>query len=148
MGRIMAIDYGLIRTGIAVSAPLQIIANGLETVPTENLIDFLKAYLSEETVETIVVGEPLHLDGTPAQITPQINGFLASLRRIFPMVDIARQDERFTSVEAKRIILDSGVKKKKRRDKSLVDKVSAVLILQSYMEEKNSSNGNITLEHR
>ncbi|HMN89766.1 MAG TPA: Holliday junction resolvase RuvX [Saprospiraceae bacterium] len=134
MARILAVDYGTKRTGLAVTDPLQIIANGLDTVPTEKVLDYLQRYISQEAVETIVVGEPLHLDGTPAQIAPQVNDFMQKLRTLFPGITIVGHDERFTSADAKKIILQSGMRKKKRRDKALVDKVSAVLILQDYLE--------------
>lgn len=139
MARILAIDYGIKRTGLAVTDPLQIIANGLDTLPTERVLDFLQQYLSTETVETIVVGEPLHLDGNPAQIAPQVQAFVAKLQELFPTLPVVMQDERFTSADAKKIILQSGIKKKKRQDKSLVDKVSAVLILQEYLEKTRYS---------
>ena len=116
------------------SDPLQIIATGLETVPTGQVFDFLTQYMQEEKVETIVVGEPLYPDGKPAQIAHLVVGFVRKLRKLFPDIEVVTQDERYTSEEAKRIILMSGAKKKKRRDKSLVDKISAVLILQEYME--------------
>lgn len=133
MARILGIDYGTKRTGIATTDPLQISVNGLDTVPTEEVFGYLKKYLATEEVEKIVVGEPMHMDGTPAQIAPQVNKFMQKLRELFPEVEVVSQDERFTSEDAKRIILESGVKKKKRRDKSLVDKVSAILILQDYL---------------
>lgn len=140
MARILAIDYGTKRIGIAVTDPLQIIANGLDTVSTEKVFEFLKGYLKMEEVETIVVGEPMHLDGTPAQIAPQVEAFKKKLRELFPAVKVVSQDERFTSEDAKRIILQSGAKKKKRRDKALVDKISAVLILQEYLENTRYKN--------
>ena len=130
----MAIDYGTKRVGLAVTDPLKIIANGLDTVPTSELFEFLEKYLEEEEVDTIVIGEPLHADGNPTQIEPLVQKFVEKIKKRFPEVKIDRQDERYTSVEAKRIILQSGAKKKKRRDKSLVDKISAVLILQEYLE--------------
>jgi len=132
----MSIDYGTKRIGIAVSDPLQIIATGLDTVATKEIFDFLESYLENEAVETMVVGEPMHLDGNPTHVTPLIEKFILEVKKRFPKIEIARQDERFTSVEAKSIILKSGAKKKKRRDKSLVDKISAVLILQEYMESQ------------
>ena len=135
----MAIDYGTKRTGIAVTDPLQLIASGLETVATAALFEFLEDYMSREEVETIVVGEPLHPDGKPAQIAHLVVGFVRKLKKLYPDLNIVMHDERFTSVEAKKIILQSGVSKKKRRDKALVDKVSAVLILQEYMEDHQSS---------
>ncbi len=133
MARILAIDYGAKRTGIAVTDPLQIIATGLTTVATPELLDFLQNYLAIETVEKIVVGEPKHLDGTPTDIALRIEKLKAKLKELFPHIEVVSQDERFTSAEAKSIILTSGVKKKKRRDKALVDKISAVLILQDYL---------------
>lgn len=130
----MAIDYGTKRTGLAVTDPLRIIANGLDTVPTSDLLDYLQTYLSQEKVDTIVVGDPLHLDGKPAQIAHLVVGFVRKLKKLFPEVEIVMHDERFTSEEAKQIILQSGAKKKKRQDKGLIDKISAVLILQDYLE--------------
>lgn len=130
----MGIDYGAKRTGIAVTDPLQLIAGGLETVPTGELFDYLAGYLAREEVEKIVVGEPLHLDGEPAQIHHLVVGFVRKLRRLYPEIEVVLHDERFTSEEAKRVILQSGARRKKRRDKALVDKVSAALILQDYLE--------------
>lgn len=140
LARILAIDYGTKRTGIAVSDPLQIIATGLDTLATEKVLDFLQNYLKEEEVETIVIGEPMHWDDSPAQIAPQVNAFVRKLQTLFPAVTIVMQDERFTSQDAKKIILQSGAKKKKRQDKSLVDKVSAILILQEYLEKTRYQN--------
>jgi putative Holliday junction resolvase len=136
MARILAIDYGTKRTGIAVSDPLQLIAGGLETVSTPELFPYLDRYLLQEEVETIVVGEPMYPDGNPAQIAHLVVGFVRQLRKKYPQIEVVTWDERYTSEEAKRIILMSGAGKKKRQDKSLVDKVSAVLILQDYMESK------------
>lgn len=132
----MGIDYGTKRIGIAVTDPLQIIASGLDTVPTGEIFDYLSGYFQKETVEKIVVGEPLHEDGNPAQIAHLVVGFVRKLQRLFPKIAVVTRDERYTSVEAKRIILQSGAKKKKRRNKELVDKISAVLILQDYMESQ------------
>lgn len=134
MSRILAIDYGAKRTGIAVSDPLKLIASGLDTVPTQDLLDFLANYFKEETVETIVVGLPTHPDGNPTNITHLVIGFIRKVKKLYPTIEVVTVDEHFTSAEAKDIILRSGAKKKKRQDKSLVDKVSAILILQSYME--------------
>jgi putative Holliday junction resolvase len=141
LARILAIDYGTKRTGIAVTDPLQIIATGLDTVPTERVLDFLQKYISEEEVERIVVGEPMHWDGNPAQIAPQVQAFVRRLMELFPHLEVFMQDERFTSQDAKKIILQSGAKKKKRQDKSLVDKVSAILILQEYLENTRYQKG-------
>jgi len=135
MGRILAIDFGLKRTGIAVTDPLKIIASPLTTVPTHMVIEFLQKYCSEEEVEHFVLGLPLHADGNPAQIAPQVDAFANRLRKLFPEKIIIRQDERNTSNDAKKIILQSGIKKQKRRDKALVDKIAAALILEQYMEE-------------
>lgn len=137
MGRILAIDFGLKRTGIAVTDPLKIIASGLTTVPTAEVLDFLQTYCRNEDVESFVVGLPLYPDGNPAQIAAQVDAFAERLRKLFPEKPVFRQDERYTSNTAKQIILDSGVKKQKRRDKSLVDKVAAALILEYYMQENH-----------
>ena len=134
MARILAIDYGTKRTGIAVTDPLQIIASGLDTVPTEAVIDFLKKYFETEVVEKIIVGEPLHADGNPMEITKKVYDFVERLKKLFPQTPVHLQDERFTSKTASRLILESGAKKKKRQDKALIDKVSAAVILQEYME--------------
>lgn len=134
MPRILAIDYGTKKTGLAVSDPLQIIATGLDTIATDELLAFIQHYLSEEEVSTIVIGEPLYPDGNPAQIHHLVVGFKRKLEKLYPQLEITFQDERYSSEEAKEIIRNSGVKKKKRKDKSLVDKISAVLILQDYME--------------
>lgn len=133
--RIMAIDFGLKRTGIAVTDPLKIIASPLTTVPTAQLLDFIKNYCATEQVEAFVVGLPLHLDGNPAQISQHVDGFAKRLAALFPDCPVHRQDERLTSVEAKRIILNSGIKKQKRQDKSLVDKIAAAVILEQFMLE-------------
>lgn len=135
MGRILAIDFGLKRTGIAVTDPLKIIASALTTVPTPEVMDFLKNYCSLEEVESFVLGLPLYPDGNPAQIAPQVDAFAERLQKQFPEKPIIRQDERNTSNQAKQIILQSGVKKQKRRDKAMVDKIAAALILEQYMEE-------------
>ncbi len=130
----MGIDYGTKRTGLAVSDPLKIIAGGLDTVATGELFDYLCLYISKEEVECIVVGEPLQLNDEPSPIEHLIVGFIRKIKKEFPSIKIARVDERFTSKKATKIIRQSGAKKKKRRDKGLVDKISAVLILQDYME--------------
>lgn len=133
MARILSIDYGTKRCGIAVTDPLQIIVSGLDTVSTNELLDFIKDYCTEEEVEEFVIGYPMHLDGSPAQIASHIIGFSRKLEKLFPEKAVTLHDERFSSEDAKRVILNSGTKKKKRRDKGLVDKVSAVLILQDYL---------------
>ncbi|MEQ8705021.1 MAG: Holliday junction resolvase RuvX [Phaeodactylibacter sp.] len=135
MARILSIDYGTKRTGLAVTDPLQIIPTGLDTVPTSELETYLQAYLAQEEVETIVVGEPLYPDGNPAQIHHMVVGLARKLRKLFPGVEVVMQDERFTSEEAKAVIRQSGARQKKRKDKALIDKVSAVLILRDYLEQ-------------
>jgi putative Holliday junction resolvase len=135
MGRILAIDFGLKRTGIATTDPLKIIASALATVPTHEVLDFLKKYCAVEEVECFVVGLPLYPDGNPAQIASQADAFAEKLKKLFPDKPFFRQDERNTSNDAKRIILQSGIKKQKRRDKTLVDKIAAALILEQYMQE-------------
>lgn len=135
MSRIVAIDFGLKRTGIAVTDPLKIIASGLTTLPTAEVLAFLKKYCVEEPVECFVVGLPLYPDGNPAQIAVQADAFAQQLRKQFPDKPVFRQDERYTSNEAKRILLQSGAKKQKRRDKALVDKIAAALILEQFMQE-------------
>ena len=137
MARILGIDYGTKKIGIAVTDPLQIICSPLTTVPTRNFFDFLDNYLKIEEVECIVIGESMNTDGTPSQIAHLIVGFVRKLKKLYPNIEFAMQDERFTSIDARQIILQSGLKKKKRRDKNLIDKVSASLILQAYMEGKN-----------
>lgn len=134
MSRILAIDYGLKRSGIAVTDPLRIIASGLTTVPTKELMDFLKTYCETEEVEIFVVGLPMHNDGSPAQIADHVDKFSEQLQKQFPDKSVQRFDERYTSKEASKIILQSGIKKQKRRDKALIDKIAAALILEYYME--------------
>lgn len=135
MARILAIDYGTKRTGLAVTDPLQIIASGLDTVATHTLLDYLQQYLTVEEVETILIGEPLHLDGNPTKLVPEIKALARKIKKSYPSIHIEFRDERFTSEMAKEVILKSGLKQKKRRDKSLVDKIAAAIILQEYLEE-------------
>lgn len=134
MERILAIDYGRKRCGIAVSDPLQIIAGGLPTVETPGLRAFLRDYMSREPVGTLVIGLPLHADGTSTDLEADIQELIRFVQKLRPGLPISRIDEAFTSSRARQVILDSGARKQKRRDKALVDKVSAVLILQEYME--------------
>jgi putative Holliday junction resolvase len=133
MPRILSIDYGTKRTGLAVTDPLQIIASGLDTVNTSELFDYLDGYFQEEEVEGVVVGEPFYPDGKPAQLSETINEFVQKLEKKYPDLKVFREDERYSSEEAKQIIRDSGAKKKKRQDKGLVDKVSAIIILEQFM---------------
>lgn len=133
MGRILAIDYGSRRTGIAVSDPLRIIASPLETIPTPSLMAFIEGYLAREMVDIIVLGQPRQMDGSPSETWPAIEALAGKLRAKFAGVKIDLEDERFTSVLAQKAIVEGGVRKMARRDKALVDKVSAAIILQSYM---------------
>lgn len=135
MSRILAIDYGTKRTGIAVTDPLQIIAGPLGTFPTGELMDFLKDYVAREQVCTIVMGDPKYPDGNPAQLAGTIAEVARKLALTFPEISVVMHDERYTSIEAEKIIRQVVPSKKKRRDKGLVDKVSAVLILQDYLEQ-------------
>lgn len=137
MPRILAIDYGTKRCGIAVTDPLQIIANGLTTVGTREIFSFLEIYFAKEEVETIVVGEPKRMSGEATDATVHINTFVKQLGQKFPAKKIERVDERFTSKMAFKTMIDSGLKKKDRRDKGLIDEISATIILQSYMEAKD-----------
>jgi len=134
MPRIMAIDYGSVRTGIAVTDPLQIIASGLDTVPSAKLMDFLRSYTKIEAVDCFVVGEPKRLDNTPAQSAEGADRLVAELQRNFPHIAVERMDERFTSKMALQAMISGGLNRTQRADKALVDKVSATLILQSYLE--------------
>ncbi len=136
MARILAIDYGKKRCGIAVTDPMQIIAQGLTTVNTPELLNFLKDYCLTEEVECFVVGLPLNLQAEATDATAAADQFVSRLQEQFPDKAIERIDERFTSVLAQRAIIASGVKKKKRRNKALLDEVSATIILQSYMDRK------------
>lgn len=131
--RILSIDYGKKRTGLAVTDPLQIIANGLVTVTTSNLMQFLKDYCSKEEVETIVVGEPRQPNGQPSENLQRVKSFVGNLRKEMPGINIVFYDERFTSVIAHRTMIDAGLGKKARQNKELVDEISATIILQDYL---------------
>lgn len=134
MGRILAIDYGTRRTGIAVSDPLRIIAGALTTVETRQLEKFLADYFSKNDVDTIVLGKPVQMNGSPSETMRYIEPLAARLRRTYPDKDVVLYDERFTSVLAHRIMIESGMGRMARRDKAVVDRISAAIILQSYME--------------
>ena len=133
MGRILAIDYGRKRTGLAVTDTMQIIANGLNTVPSGEVVDFLKGYVSRENVDLFVVGEPKQLNNEPSENMLYVTAFVNRLRKVIPEIPIEYFDERFTSVMAHRAMIDGGLKKKKRQDKALADEISAVIILQGYL---------------
>ncbi len=134
--RIMAFDYGTKRVGIAVTDPLQLIATALDTVHAKDVLDYVRVYADKEDIAAFVVGMPRQMDGTESESAQHVRGFTRSLRRAFPGVPIETVDERFTSKMASASIAQSGLTKKKRREKGLVDSVSAVLILQSYLEKR------------
>ena len=136
MSRILAIDYGRKRTGIAVSDPLQIIASGLTTVPTHQLIDFLLNYIKQEQVECIIIGHPKQLNNEDSENMKNIVPFINRLKKILPDMPVQLVDERFTSVLAHQTMLAGGLKKKDRQNKALVDEISATIILQSYLESR------------
>lgn len=136
MGRILAIDYGRKRTGIAVTDTLQLIANGLTTVPTAELMSFLTDYVSREPVERILVGMPKQMNNEASENMKRIEPFVRTLRKAMPNIPVEYVDERFTSVLAHRAMLEGGLKKKARQDKALVDEISATIILQDYLESK------------
>ncbi len=135
MARLMAIDYGSKRVGIAVTDPFQIIATGLTTVHSKDVIEFLKAYTSKEEVECIIVGEPKRLNNLPSDSARLVDSFVVHLKRSFPEIRVERIDERFTSKMAFQTMIESGLKKKARRNKELVDEISATIILQSWMNK-------------
>lgn len=136
MGRILAIDYGRKRTGLAVTDTLQMIANGLTTVPSGELVKYLVDYVSREKVELFVVGLPKQMNNEPSENMKYVEAFVTHLKRTIPNIPVEYYDERFTSVMAHQAMLDGGLKKKKRQEKGLVDEISAVIILQAYLESK------------
>lgn len=136
MGRILAIDYGTKRTGIAVSDPGRIIAGGLETVPTAQLMEWLERYIACESVDIIVVGRPVKTDGSPSDTLAAAEALARRLAVRFPSIKVVMFDERFTSVLAHRAMIDGGMKKMQRRDKAAVDKISAAILLQGFMESR------------
>ena len=137
MARILSIDYGKKRTGIAVTDPLQIIANGLATVSTSELLSYLKDYLSREQVEKIIIGRPMQTNGQPSENLQRVEQFVNRWKKEMPDVPVEYVDERFTSVLAHQAIIDGGLRKKARQDKALVDKISATIILEDYLRSKN-----------
>lgn len=136
MARIMAIDYGSKRVGIAVTDPMQLIANGLTTVHSKDILTFLKDYFAKEEVECIVVGEPKTMMNEPSESATLVNVFVKQLKKLVPNIPVERLDERFTSKMAFQSMIDSGLKKKARQNKSLVDSISATILLQSFLEQK------------
>ena len=136
VNRIIGIDYGKKRTGVAMSDPLRMFASPLETVQTAKIIDYLKNLSQQETIERFVVGWPMNMDNRPSEAAADVEVFLKTLRKHFPDIPVTLEDERFTSVLAHRSLIDGGVRKMARRDKAAVDKVSAALILQTFMDRK------------
>jgi len=134
MARILCIDYGLRRTGVAVTDPLQIIATGLTAVDSKELISFLKKYFQQEQVELIVIGEPKNLDDSDTHATPLVNAIILKLKKEFPQIPIKTVDERYTSKMARQAMIEMGMKKKDRRNKRTVDEVAATIMLQEYMQ--------------
>lgn len=139
MARILSIDYGKKRTGLAVTDPLQIIAGGLVTVATSELFDYLLDYISKEPVERLIIGEPRQSDGNPSETMAAVKQFVNRWRKARPDIPIELYDERFTSVLAHRAMLDGGLKKKARQNKALVDEISATIILRDYLESRRKS---------
>lgn len=138
MARILSIDYGRKRTGLAVTDPLQIIASGLATVSTSELFEWLKAYVGREAVELIVMGEPRQLDGSPSENLARVQQFVNRWRKAVPSIPIEYYDERFTSALAHRAMLDGGLRKKDRQNKALVDEISATILLEDYMQRRRN----------
>lgn len=136
MSKIIAIDYGLKRIGVAISDESRVLAFGLDTVSVPEIIPFLTQIVNKEHIDVFVIGKPLQKDNTQSEIENEILRFIKKLKLIFPQIVIERYDERFTSLIAKKTIIESGINKKKRADKKLVDKISATLILQSFLEKK------------
>lgn len=134
MGRIMAIDYGTKRIGLAITDPLQMFASPLQTISTGDFDEFIKEYVKRETIDAFVIGYPVQMDNTPSQSVRSINPFIKKLKNKFPEIHIHLADERFTSKMALRTMIEGGVKKKDRMDKSMVDKISASIILQSFLD--------------
>jgi len=136
MARILAIDYGLKRTGIAVTDPLKIIASALTTIESPRLVSFLENYFKQEQVELILIGEPKNLDGSDTHATQPVKRIIEELKKRFPAIPIKTIDERYTSKMASRAMIDMGMKKKQRREKGMVDQIAAAIMLQEYMKEK------------
>ncbi len=136
MPRILAIDYGIKRTGIAVTDELQIIASGLTTIPSDTIISFLKDYFSKENVSTVLIGEPKQMNGLPSESAPIIEKFVETFSVEFPQMKVIRVDERFTSKMAFQTMIDSGLRKRQRQNKGLVDEISATILLQYFLTRK------------
>ena len=145
MGRIMAIDYGRKRTGVAVTDPLKIVAGNLATVPTHTLMSFIKDYIARESVERIVVGQPTQLNGEPSESMRYITPFVKQLGKELPDMPVVMYDERFTSTIAHQAMIDGGMKKSDRRDKSRVDAIAATIILNDYLQSIYNQTGNLLI---
>ncbi|MBR1706048.1 MAG: Holliday junction resolvase RuvX [Bacteroidales bacterium] len=139
MDRLIGIDYGRRRTGLAASDPLGIFASALDTVDSTKIIDYLKKYAEKETISRFIVGYPVNLDGSPAQAQADVDTFLKVLAKAFPDIPVSLEDERFTSVLAHRFMIDGGMKAKDRRDKKSVDRISAAIILQGYLDRMSGA---------
>ena len=137
MDRIIGIDYGRRRVGVAVSDPLRIFASALDTVPSAKIIEYLKKYAQKEVITRFVVGYPMNMDNRPSEAAADVEIFLKNLAKAFPDIPVTREDERFTSVLAHRAMIEGGMKAKDRRDKNSVDRISAAIILQSYLDRQN-----------
>jgi putative holliday junction resolvase len=135
MGRILAMDYGMKRTGLAVTDPLKIIATGLTTVDTPQLFNFLKDYIKKEVVDLFLIGEPKNLDDSDTHITQQVAAVILRLKKEFPQIPVQGVDERYTSKMASRAMVEMGMKKKQRRDKKIIDEIAATIMLQEYLQQ-------------
>lgn len=145
MERLIGIDFGRKRTGLAVSDPLGIFASPMDTVHSAKIIDYLKTYAEKETISGFIIGYPRNMDGSPSEAAADVENFIPALRKAFPGIPVTMEDERFTSVLAHRIMIDGGMKASDRKDKASVDKISASIILQSYLDRR-SGNLEVPLE--
>lgn len=143
MDRIIGIDYGRRRTGLAASDPLGIFASALDTVDSTKIIEYLKNYTEKERIIHFVVGYPVNMDGKPSEAQADVDVFLKQLAKAFPSIPVTKEDERFTSVLAHRAMIDGGMKYKDRRNKASVDKIAAAIILQGYLDRQNRNNTNV-----
>lgn len=136
LSRLLAIDYGGKRTGIAITDEMQIIASGLTTIETKQIFNFLNEYFSKEKVSKVIIGEPKRLNNEPSEIAPRIDEFVVKFKNLYPKIEVIRMDERFTSKMAFQTMIDSGLKKKQRQNKALVDEIAATILLQDYLNSK------------
>ena len=138
MGCLVGIDFGIKRTGLAYTDPNKTIATGLKNLPTNKVISYIQDYFKNGEVDAFIIGKPIQKDGTPSELENKIKNFILELKKYFPNKKIERYDERYTSKMAKQVIINLGIKKKKRTNKGLVDQISATIILQSYLDRKNN----------